>query len=91
MFLQALEEAQQAIQQLFEKINDIKYKAEKSEQMVIRNSFYGFLWGMLSRGIRGLSLLVINVYECNDKNIFTRSLAKDGIFSLFEANKLGRN
>jgi hypothetical protein len=29
-----LEEAQQAIQQLFEKINDIKYKAEKSEQMV---------------------------------------------------------
>ncbi|CAB4011804.1 Hypothetical predicted protein [Paramuricea clavata] len=31
---QALEEAQQAIQQLFEKINDIKYKAEKSEQMV---------------------------------------------------------
>ncbi|XP_028396416.1 vacuolar protein sorting-associated protein 53 homolog isoform X2 [Dendronephthya gigantea] len=31
---QALEEAQQAIQQLFERINDIKSKAEKSEKMV---------------------------------------------------------
>ncbi|XP_046839737.1 vacuolar protein sorting-associated protein 53 homolog [Xenia sp. Carnegie-2017] len=31
---QALQETQLAIQQLFEKINDIKYKAEKSEQMV---------------------------------------------------------
>ena len=34
MLLQALEEAQQAIQQLFEKIIDIKEKADKSEQMV---------------------------------------------------------
>lgn len=33
--LQALEEAQVAIQQLFGKIKDIKDKAEKSEQMVI--------------------------------------------------------
>lgn len=33
-FLQALEEAQIAIQQLFGKIKDIKDKAEKSEQMV---------------------------------------------------------
>lgn len=32
--LQALEEAQIAIQQLFGKIKDIKDKAEKSEQMV---------------------------------------------------------
>lgn len=32
--LQALEEAQVAIQQLFGKIKDIKDKAEKSEQMV---------------------------------------------------------
>ena len=31
---QALEEAQQAIQQLFAKIIDIKAKADKSEQMV---------------------------------------------------------
>ena len=34
MFCQALEEAQQAIKLLFEKINDIKQKADKSEQMV---------------------------------------------------------
>lgn len=33
-FVQALEEAQIAIQQLFGKIKDIKDKAEKSEQMV---------------------------------------------------------
>lgn len=32
--MQALEEAQIAIQQLFGKIKDIKDKAEKSEQMV---------------------------------------------------------
>lgn len=34
LHLQALEEAQIAIQQLFGKIKDIKDKAEKSEQMV---------------------------------------------------------
>ena len=32
---QALEEAQQAIQELFKKIRDIKEKAERSEDMVL--------------------------------------------------------
>jgi len=42
MFLQALEEAQGAIQQLFDKIKDIKEKADKSEHMVSWASYVDY-------------------------------------------------
>jgi hypothetical protein len=70
-----LEEAQQAIQQLFEKINDIKYKAEKSEQMVNWFCFicmdngvvwYGMVWyGMVWCGVVWCGVVWCGVVWCD--------------------------